>query len=59
MTQQFSGLIVPLPGAKAVALTGRGSQWAMPGAAYISEVGVFRFTYRLNTTATYFSWVTG
>lgn len=55
---QLSSLVVPLPDGKAVAFTGLGSQWALPGAAFISEVSVYRYTFVLNTTAVYFAWVT-
>lgn len=55
---QLSGLLVPIPGGKALALTGLGAQWAIPGGAFTSEVSVYRYTFVLNTTAVYFSWVT-
>lgn len=56
---QLSGLAVILPGGKAAIFTGLGPQWAMPGGTFISEVSVYRYTFILNVTAPYFSWIAG
>lgn len=53
--QQLTNISFALPGGKFVALAGNGKQYPLPGGSFLSEEGVYRYTFVI-TIAAYFSW---